>query len=57
MMRNHETRVRTPGQGPRDFVRNVVGKARVAAAAVVCRAANGFPLPNGFRALPVTELR
>ncbi|MGB7332436.1 MAG: hypothetical protein WBD25_13695 [Terriglobales bacterium] len=40
-----------------DFVRNVVGKARVAAGAVVCRAANGFPLPNGFRALPVNELK
>jgi len=40
-----------------DFVRNVVGKSRVAAGAVVCRTPNGFPLPNGFRALPVTELR
>src|SRR6202162_518821 len=40
-----------------DFVRNVVGKSRVAAGAVVCRASNGFPLANGFRALPVTELR
>ena len=40
-----------------DFVRNVVGKSRVAAGAVVCRAPNGFPLANGFRALPVTELR
>src|SRR5208282_5482127 len=40
-----------------DFVRNVVGKSRVAAGAVVCRASNGFPLANGFRVLPVTELR
>ena len=40
-----------------DFVRNVVGKSRVAAGAVVCRASHGFPLANGFRALPVTELR
>ena len=40
-----------------DFVRNVVGKSRVAGGAVVCRTPNGFPLPNGFRALPVTELR
>ena len=40
-----------------DFVRNVVGKSRVASGAVVCRASNGFPLANGFRALPVTELR
>jgi hypothetical protein len=40
-----------------DFVRNVVGKSRVTAGAVVCRASSGFPLSNGFRALPVTELR
>jgi len=40
-----------------DFVRNVVGKSRVAAGGVVCRAANGFSLPNGFRALPVNELK
>jgi uncharacterized protein len=40
-----------------DFVRNVVGKSRVAAGAVVCRAANGFPLANGFWVLAVTELR
>jgi len=39
------------------FVRKVVGKSRVAAGAVVCRAPNGFPLANGFRAVPVTELR
>jgi hypothetical protein len=39
-----------------DFVRNVVGKSLVAAAAVVCRTPNGFSLPSGFRALPVTEL-
>lgn len=40
-----------------DFVRNVVGKARIAAAAIVCRAANGYPLAVGMRALPVTELQ
>ncbi|MCL5670649.1 MAG: ATP-binding protein [Acidobacteria bacterium] len=39
-----------------DFVRNVVGKSRVVGAAVVVRTPNGFPLPNGFRALPVAEL-
>lgn len=39
-----------------DFVRNVVGKSRVVGASVVARAPNGFPLPNGFRALPVAEL-
>ena len=38
------------------FVRDVVGKSRIAGAAVVCRAPNGFPLPNGFRALSVAEL-
>ena len=39
-----------------DFVRNAVGKARVASGAVVCRTPNSFPLPGGFRALPVSEL-
>jgi predicted AAA+ superfamily ATPase len=38
------------------FVRNVVGKSRVTAGAVVSRTPNSFPLPSGFRALPVTEL-
>jgi len=40
-----------------DFVRNVVGKSRVAGGAIVCRTPNSFPLANGFRALPVSELR
>jgi hypothetical protein len=40
-----------------DFVRTVVGKARVAGGAVVCRTPNSFPLASGFRALPVSELR
>jgi predicted AAA+ superfamily ATPase len=40
-----------------EFVRNVVGKSRIASAAVVCRTPNDFPLPNGFMALPVTELK
>src|SRR5271157_4395329 len=35
-----------------DFVRNVVGKSRVTAAAVVSRTPNSFPLPNGFSAVP-----
>jgi uncharacterized protein len=39
-----------------DFVRNVVGKARIGMAAIVCRTANGYPLANAVRALPVTEL-
>src|SRR6266568_8053358 len=39
-----------------DFVRKVVGKARVVGGAVVCRTPNSFPLVNGLRALPVSEL-
>jgi len=39
-----------------DFVRKVVGKARVVSGAVVCRTPNSFPLINGLRALPVSEL-
>ncbi|HYU44862.1 MAG TPA: ATP-binding protein [Terriglobales bacterium] len=39
-----------------DFVRNVVGKPRVTNGAIVCRTPNSYPLANGFRALPVTEL-
>ena len=39
-----------------DFVRNLIGKPRVVAGGVVSRAPNSFPFPNGFRALPVTEL-
>ncbi|MGA3372673.1 MAG: ATP-binding protein [Terracidiphilus sp.] len=38
------------------YVAGATGKSRVSAGAVVCRAPNGFPLPGGFRALPVTEL-
>jgi len=39
-----------------DFVRNVVGKSRIVSANVVCRTLHGYPLANGFHALPVTEL-
>jgi len=39
-----------------DFVRNVIGKSRVTAGAIVSRTPNSFPFSNGFRALPVTEL-
>jgi predicted AAA+ superfamily ATPase len=39
-----------------EFVRKVVGKTRITGGAVVCRAANSFPLPNGLRALPVSGL-
>lgn len=38
------------------FVREAMGKSRVAGAAIVCRTPNSFPLGNGVRALPVTEL-
>lgn len=38
------------------FVRDAVGKSRIAGGTVVCRAPNGFPLPGGFRALPVAEI-
>jgi predicted AAA+ superfamily ATPase len=39
-----------------NYVRNAAGKAHVDSGVVVCRTPNSFPLPNGFRALPVTEL-
>jgi len=39
-----------------DFVRKVVGNKRVATAAIVCRAANSYPLSDEARALSVTEL-
>jgi predicted AAA+ superfamily ATPase len=39
-----------------DYVRKVVGKSRVASGAVVCRTPNSFPLVNGFRALPASDL-
>src|SRR5438034_7514728 len=39
-----------------DYVRKVVGKSRVASGAVVCRTPNSFPLGNGFRALPASQL-
>ncbi|MGB8535287.1 MAG: ATP-binding protein [Acidobacteriaceae bacterium] len=39
-----------------DFVRNVVGKSRVTAGAVISRTPNSFPLSDEFRALPITEL-
>jgi len=39
-----------------DFVRNVVGKSRIARGAIICRSTHGFPIADDFRALPVTEL-
>ncbi|HWC00230.1 MAG TPA: ATP-binding protein [Bryobacteraceae bacterium] len=38
------------------FVRDIVGKSQAIAGAVISRTPNGFPLANGFRALPVTEI-
>src|SRR5579859_4764819 len=39
-----------------NFVRTVVGKSRVGGGAVISRTPNGFPLGNGFRAVPVSDL-
>jgi len=39
-----------------NFVRNIVGESQVTAGAVISRTPNSFPLANGFRALPVTEI-
>ena len=39
-----------------EFVRNVVGKSRVAGAGIICRSPNSFPIADGVRALPVMEL-
>ena len=38
------------------FVREAVGKARIAGGAVICRAPNSFPLSNGLRALSIADL-
>jgi predicted AAA+ superfamily ATPase len=39
-----------------EFVRGTLGKKSVTGGAVICRTANSFPLSNGFRAIPVTEI-
>jgi hypothetical protein len=39
-----------------NYVRNAADKAHVDSGAVVCRTPHSFPLPNGFRAVPVSEL-
>lgn len=39
-----------------EFVRNVVGKYRIVGGAVISRTPNRYPLANGFRVMPVTEL-
>jgi uncharacterized protein len=39
-----------------EFVRKVVGVARIASGAVVCRTPKSYALSNGFRALPVADI-
>jgi predicted AAA+ superfamily ATPase len=39
-----------------EFMQNAIGKPRATAGGVISRTPNSFPFPNGFRALPVTEL-
>ena len=39
------------------FVRAAWGRTKIAESAIVCRARNSFPLPDGFRALPVADLK
>jgi uncharacterized protein len=52
------TEVPEPGDAVNlDYVRNAVGKSRITSGAVVCRAPHSFPLGNGFRALPVTDVK
>ena len=38
------------------FVRDAVGRFRVAGGAVACRTPNGLPLPDGFPAISVREI-
>jgi predicted AAA+ superfamily ATPase len=38
------------------FTRNVMGASRVVGGGVICRARNGFPLDQGFRVVPVSDL-
>jgi predicted AAA+ superfamily ATPase len=39
------------------FVREAIGKSRIIGGNVICRARNGYPLGDGFRAVPVIELK
>jgi predicted AAA+ superfamily ATPase len=39
------------------FVRDIIGKSQVTAGTVISRTPNSFPLSDGFRALPVTEIK
>jgi uncharacterized protein len=38
------------------YVQNSIGRSRVTAGSIVCRAASGYVLSNGFRAMPISEL-
>jgi hypothetical protein len=38
------------------FAREAIGKPKVRAAAVICRASHGFQLEDGCRAVPLEEL-
>jgi predicted AAA+ superfamily ATPase len=38
------------------FVRDAVGKSRIAAGAITCRTPNSFPLQDGWLALPPSDL-
>ncbi len=38
------------------FVRNIVGRSRTRGGGIICRSPNNYPLPNGFRALSMTDL-
>ncbi len=38
------------------FVRDTLGRSRVAGGGVACRTRNEFPLPSGFRALNMQSL-
>ncbi|MBZ5499707.1 MAG: ATP-binding protein [Acidobacteriia bacterium] len=38
------------------FMRDAVGKARIAEASIVCRAPNSYSVANGFKAVPIVEL-
>lgn len=39
-----------------EFVRRIASKAKIAGAAIICRARNSYPLTDDVRTLPVTEL-
>jgi hypothetical protein len=42
--------------GNPEFLRRTLRRPKVPGAAIVCRAPHGFPLADGLRALPASEL-